>query len=46
VEGKDGRRSCSDKIGDARVESVSADQAEAILSQPATVAAGSTVRLK
>jgi len=48
VEGKDGRRFLKpgDKIGDARIDSVSADQAEAVLSQPATVAAGGTVRLK
>jgi hypothetical protein len=48
VEGKDGRRFLKpgDKIGEARIESVSADQAEAVLSQPGTVAPGGTVRLK
>lgn len=48
VEGKDGRRFLKpgDKIGEARIESVSADQAEAILSQPADLTAGGTVRLK
>ncbi|MGE5258811.1 MAG: hypothetical protein ACM3KE_19215 [Hyphomicrobiales bacterium] len=48
VEGKDGRRFLKpgDKIGEARIESVSADQAEAVLSQPAAVAAGGTVQLK
>lgn len=47
VEGKDGRRYLkpADKIGEARIESVSADQAEAILNAPAAAAAG-TVRLK
>ena len=48
VEGKDGRRFLKpgNKIGEARIESVSADQAEAILSQPAALTAGGTVRLK
>jgi hypothetical protein len=48
VEGKDGRRFLKpgDKIGEARIESVSADQAEAILSQPAALSTGGTVRLK
>jgi len=48
MEGKDGRRFLKpgDKIGEARIESVSEHQAEAILSQPAASTAGGTVRLK
>jgi hypothetical protein len=48
VEGRDGRRFLKpgDKIGEARIESVAADQAEAVLSQPAAPTAGGTVRLK
>jgi hypothetical protein len=48
VEAKEGRRFLrpGEKIGEARIESVSADQAEAILQQPAVPAAGGTVRLK
>lgn len=48
VESKDGRRffQPGDRVGEARVASVSSDQADAILSQPATVGPGGTVRLK
>jgi hypothetical protein len=48
VENKDGQRFLSpgEKIGEARVESVAADQASAVLSQPAPAFAGGTVRLR
>jgi hypothetical protein len=48
VEAKEGRRFLrpGEKIGEARIESVSADQAEAILHPPVVPAAGGTVRLK
>jgi hypothetical protein len=48
MEGKDGRRFLKPggKIAEARIESVSADQAEAVLSQPAALSTGATVRLK
>jgi hypothetical protein len=48
VENKTGERFLSpgEKIGEARVESVAADRAEAVLNQPAPAAAGGTVRLR
>lgn len=48
VENKEGQRFLSpgEKIGEARVESVSADRAEAVLSQPAPAVVGGTVRLR
>ncbi|MCU0601568.1 MAG: hypothetical protein MUC33_02745 [Desulfobacterales bacterium] len=48
VENKDGQRFLSpgEKIGEARVESVAADRAEAVLDQAAPAAAGGTVRLR
>jgi hypothetical protein len=48
VESRDGLRFLKpgDRVGEARIASVSADTAEAILSQPANVGPGGTVRLK
>jgi len=48
VENKDGQRFLSpgEKIGEARVESVAADRAEAVLNQPAPDATGGSVRLR
>jgi hypothetical protein len=48
VENKDGQRFLlpGGKIGEARVESVAADQAAAVLSQPASAGPGGTVRLR
>ncbi len=48
VESKDGRRFLQpgERVGEAKVASVSSDQAEAVLIQPAAVGPGGTVRLK
>lgn len=48
VEGGDGRRFVrpGDRLGEARISSVSPDQAEAVLSQPIQTGPGGTVRLK
>jgi hypothetical protein len=48
VENKEGQRFLSpgEKIGEARIETVSADRAEAVFSQPAPAFAGGTVRLR
>ena len=48
VESNDGRRFMrpGDRLGEARISSVSADQAEAVLSQPFQTNPGGTVRLK
>jgi hypothetical protein len=48
VESKDGQRFLlpGEKIGEARIQSLSASQSEAILSQSVPVGAGATVRLK
>ncbi|MCU0605395.1 MAG: hypothetical protein MUC33_22355 [Desulfobacterales bacterium] len=48
VENKGGLRFLQpgDRVGEARIESVSGDTSEAVLSQPAAVGPGGTVRLK
>jgi hypothetical protein len=48
VESKNGLRFLQpgDRVGEARIVSVSADTSEAVFSQPATVGPGGTVRLK
>jgi hypothetical protein len=48
VESNEGRRFLQpgERVGEARIDSVSVDQAEAVLSAPAAVGPGGTVRLK